>query len=210
MGAYTETYIRIDKLSPEQREEIAKNALWHVEHHAVYYINYKEKGWDYALEDWLEMHKENYEYFVRECDVDPDKMTEEYLKRDLRKRIRKCKKIEKDIREVIDGKKTLEEFITDNHLCKRWGSIISVMKYDGQLFVRSNEEIFRNYEYDQLSINLHTVEDLIAHLKNPELKSIKDLTVDDSNYEPLTPELENKIRSYYGKIGDNNFLVNFG
>ena len=210
MGAYTETYIRIDKLTPEQTNRIANGTLWEAEHQAVYYTNYKEKGWDYALENWINMHKNNYYYFVKECGVDPEKMTEKYLRKDLRKKIRKCKKIENDIREVIDGKKTLEEFITDNHLCKRYMGVIGVIKYKGHLFVRDCHEIFRNYEYDQLSINLHTVEDLVNHLKDPKLKSIQDLTIENGKFEPLTPELENKIRSYYGEIGDNNFLVNFG
>lgn len=88
--------------------------------------------------------------------------------------------------------------------------VIGVIKYKGHLFVRDCHEIFRNYEYDQLSINLHTVEDLVNHLKDPKLKSIQDLTIENGKFEPLTPELENKIRSYYGEIGDNNFLVNFG
>ena len=50
----------------------------------------------------------------------------------------------------------------------------------------------------------------LNHLKQPHLTSIKDLTVKYAEYGKLIPELEQKIRDYYGAIGDNNFLVNFG
>ena len=65
-------------------------------------------------------------------------------------------------------------------------------------------------------MNLHTVEDLINYLSSNERQQfICDFAAKpdkDGNikYEGLTYELAQRIREHYGKIGDNNFIVNFG
>jgi len=207
MGAYTDTYIKIDKIDKKTIDRLVKHALKSIKWST--YGEVLENGWERGLADWLEIHEKNYDYFVKECGVDPAKMTKEYLTEELRKKVNETKSKINDLNLVLEGKMDLFECLKKNHMLKDYDNF-SVRKYNGEYYINTLHEIFRNYEYDQLRINLHTVEDLINHLKQPYLKSIKDLTVDDSEYGPLTPELEKKIRDYYGAIGDNNFLVNFG
>ena len=207
MGAYTDTYIKISKVDKETIKRIVEHALWSIKW--TTYGQVLENGWEKGLADWLKMHEEEYDYFVKECGVDPSKMTKEYLTEKLRKKVAETKTKVDNLNLVLEGKLDLLECLKKTHMLHDYGDV-SVRKYKGEYYINPLHEIFRNYEYDQLSANIHTVEDLINHLKQPHLKSIKDLTVDNSEYGPLTPELEQKIRDYYGAIGDNNFLVNFG
>lgn len=207
MGAYTDTYIKIDKVDKETIDRLVKHALNSIKW--TTYGQVLEKGWEKGLAYWLKMHEDKYDYFVKECGVDPSKMTKEYLTEKLRKKVKSTKAKIDDLNLVLEGKMDLLECLKKNHMIKDYDDF-SVRKYNGEYYINTLHEIFRNYEYDQLSINLHTVEDLIAHLKQPHLKSIKDLTDDNAEYGPLTTELEKKIRDYYSSIGDNNFLVNFG
>jgi hypothetical protein len=60
-------------------------------------------------------------------------------------------------------------------------------------------------------LNLHTVEDLIDYLRdNKRQQFICDFAVEGYQYNGLTDALVKRIREHYGKIGDNNFIVNFG
>lgn len=207
MGAYTDTYIKIDKVDKETINSLIKHAINGLK--LTTYGKALTNGWNQGLNHWLQFHKEEYDYFVNECGIDPSKMTDEYLTKEYRKKVNETKQKIDNLNLVLEGKLDLIECLKRNHMIKDY-SDFSIRKYNDEYYINTKHEIFRNYEYDQLNINLHTVEDLINHLKQPHLQSIKDLTINDSKYGPLTPELEQKIRDYYGNIGDNNFLVNFG
>lgn len=67
------------------------------------------------------------------------------------------------------------------------------------------------HQYDTFDINLHTVEDLVDYLRvNKRHDFICDFAVECCPYEGLIDALAKRIREHYGKIGDNNFIVNFG
>ena len=89
-------------------------------------------------------------------------------------------------------------------------------KYKGEKDSEQYREIIRLRQYDTFDLNLHTVEDLINYLSSNERQQfICDFAAKpdkDGNikYEGLTYELAQRIREHYGKIGDNNFIVNFG
>lgn len=207
MGAYTDTYIKISKVDRNTINRLIDGAI-----KGMLQTSYGEairEGLENGLKNWLKLHKENYDYFVKECDVDPSYMTEEYLTQEYHKRVNSLKDKINDLTLVKEGKMDFLECLKKHNMIKDYDDF-SIRKYNDEYYINTNNEIFRNYEYDQLRINLHTVEDLINHLKQPHLNSIKDLTVKDAEYGPLTVELEQKIRDYYSAIGDNNFLVNFG
>ena len=80
-------------------------------------------------------------------------------------------------------------------------------------------------QYDTFDINLHIVEDLIDYFRvnkrhdfiYPEVIKVNkrhdficDFAVECCPYEGLIDALAKRIREHYGKIGDNNFIVNFG
>ena len=83
MSTWTWTFIKPEYLSKDQIKSLLEDAIRHTG--GVYYDNYRKHGWDYELQKWLEFHKEEYDYFVNECGVPPEEMTEEYLTEDLRK-----------------------------------------------------------------------------------------------------------------------------
>ena len=207
MGAYTDTYIKISKVERNTINRLIDGAI-----EGMLQTSYGKairEGWENGLKSWLKLHKENYDYFVDECGVDPSHMTEEYLTQEYHERVNSLKDKIDDLNLVKEGKMDFLECLKKHNMIKDYDDF-SVRKYNDEYYINTNHEIFRNYEYDQLNINLHTVEDLINHLKQPHLNSIKDLTVKYAEYGPLTRELEQKIRDYYRAIGDNNFLVNFG
>lgn len=207
MGAYTDTYIKISKVERNTINRLIDGAI-----KGMLQTSYGKairEGWENGLESWLKLHKENYDYFVKECDVDPSHMTEEYLTQEYHKRVNILKGKINDLILVKEGKMDFLECLKKHKMIKDY-SDFWIREYKNDYYINTKYEIFRNCEYDQLRINLHTVEDLINHLKQPHLSSIKDLTAQDAEYGPLTVELEQKIRDYYSAIGDNNFLVNFG
>ena len=63
MGAYTWTYVRIDKLSPEMVKSCVSNAKSLVK--SSTYGGYAKRTWESALKDWINFHKKNYDYFVK-------------------------------------------------------------------------------------------------------------------------------------------------
>lgn len=207
MGAYTDTYIKISKVDHDTINRLIDYAIKSMLYTS--YGNAIREGWEKGLERWLKFHKEEYDYFVNECDVDPSHMTEEYLTQKYREKVNSLQDKINDLVLVKEGKMDFIECLKKHKMIKDY-SDFDIREYKDDYYINTKHEIFRNYEFDQLHINLHTVEDLINHLKQPHLTSIKDLTVKDAKYGPLTPELEQKIRDYYGAIGDNNFLVNFG
>lgn len=207
MGAYTDTYIKISKVDRNTINRLIDDAI-----KGMMYTSYGDairEGWEEGLKNWLKLHKENYDYFVDECGVDPSHMTEEYLTQEYSRKVNNLQDKINDLALVKEGKIDFLECLKKHNMIKDYDDFC-IRKYKDEYYINTNHEIFRNYEYDQLNINLHTVEDLINHLKQPHLNSIKDLTVKDAEYGPLTQDLEQKIRDYYSAIGDNNFLVNFG
>ena len=204
MSTWTWTFIKPEKLSKKQIKNLLEDAIKHVG--GVYYNNYKKYGWDYELKDWLEFHKEEYDYFVNECDVSPEHMTEEYLTQELKDRIKICEEKEKYYQLVLDGKMKFREMLEKTNQVEKHGDFY-IIKRQGDIYINIKYEWWRNSSYSE--DEFCTVDSLINHLKQPDQVLLMDFK-EDSEYHPLTPKLEEKLRKFYGNIGDNNFYVHFG
>lgn len=199
MGAYTETCVRLDKLTKEQTERIVN--------HLIDVLKYQNKCYDGDAVERLFRRRQELRDLYQKMGLTEEKLTKKYIEKEVKSKIKIIETKLHDLNEVLIGNMTLEGCLRKNHMLKRY-SDANVKKFNDHYYIETYDEIFRNYEYDKLSINLHTVEDLINHLKTRD--SIQDLTIPDDKFGPLTPELEIKIRKHYSEIGDNNFIVNFG
>jgi hypothetical protein len=209
MSAWTWTFIRIDKISNEEARKCVKHAKWLMQN--TTYGRYIEKPFDEALEDWLGMHKKHYDYYVNECGVPKEQMTDNYLTKELKKKLKKHKQKLVAYEAFLNGDISFEKMLRDNHLLKEDVDDFYFIKRKNHFFVNIKGEIFRNREYCEEEFC--EVEKLIEHLKNPKLVNISDFSEIDGDgfkYGPLTKELEEKIRKFYGEIGDFNFYVHFG
>lgn len=213
MGAYTWTFVRIDKLNKEQVKSCIKHALWKSKNNT--YGEYSKLTEEEYVKKWISFHKKEYDYLVHECGVDPKKMTEEYLTKDIKCRMKKWFYNQKCYQKVLDGNMKFDDMMRKTHQLSERNSIndFYVIKRNNQYFVNIESEIFRNYEYCEDEFT--TVESLIKHLENPNCNNMCDFSALNENnvqpeYGPLSEQLKNKIIKYYSAIGDGNFVVHFG
>jgi len=209
MSNWTWTFIKPENLSKKQIESLIKDAINNIG--GIYYSNYKKYGWDYELKDWLDQHKENYDYFVNNCGVSPEKMTEEYLTHELRQRINDCEyKIECYIK-VLNNEMTFKEMLenTKEQSNNGYNHNFYIINRHGDIYVNIKYEWWRNQRYSENEFC--TVDSLIEEVKKSSRLSYYDdeskKWTEDSE---LTPKLESKLRDFYSNIGDNNFIVHFG
>ena len=209
MSTWTWTFIKPEYLSKDQIKSLLDDKIQHTG--GIYYDNYRKYGWDYEVKDWLKQHKENYDYFANECGVPPEKMTEEYLTKDLKKRIDICEKKIEYYQMVLDDKMTfmLENTKEGSKLNAGHNHDFYVIKRQGDIYVNLKGEWWRNQRDSE--DEFCTVESLIEEVKKSHYLSYYDEDIKDWIKESeLSPKLEAKIRKFYGNIGDNNFYVHFG
>ena len=212
MSTWTWTFVKPEYLSKKQIKSFLEDAINNCG--GVYYSNYKKYGWDYELKDWLDMHKEEYDYFVNECGVPEEKMTEEYLTKDLKKRIEICDKQINYYQMVLDGKMTFREMLKNtkegNHKHNAgYNHDFYIIKRNNDIYVNLKFEWWRNQRDSENEF--YTVDDLIEEVKKSHYLSYYDEDIKEWVKESeLTPKLEKKLRDFYGNIGDNNFYVHFG
>jgi len=213
MSTWTWTFIKPEHLSKKQIQSLLEDAIKYTG--GVYYSNYKKYGWDYELKDWLDMHHEEYDYFVNECGVPPEEMTEEYLTKELKKKIEICDKKIKCYQLVLDNKMTFKEMLEntkEGNLKYNAGHNhdFYVIKRNNEIYVNIKFEWWRN-QRDSDGEEFNTVDSLIEEVKKSHLLSYYDEDIKDwVKEDKLTPKLEQKLRDYYGAIGDGNFYVHFG
>lgn len=212
MSTWTWTFVKPECLSKKQIESLLNNAIKNCG--GVYYSNYKKYGWDYELKDWLDMHHEDYDYFVNECGVPPEKMTEEFLTKELKERIETCDKKVKYYQMVLNGDMTFREMLentkegNNKHNGGGYSDDFYIIKRNGDIYVNLRGEWWRNQIYSENEFC--TVESLIEEVKKSQILGYYDEDVKDwVKEDKLTPKLEKKLRDFYGNIGDNNFYVHF-
>lgn len=212
MSAWTWTYIKVTAINREQGLQYCElaekdmNSIW-------YYENWL-KDPDTALSKWKQFELKNKKYFIDECHVPKSHFTDEYIKNDYENKIKNFLNLQEYINKYRNEECTFEELVNNSKIGDRLHCRIK--EYKGDKYIEQYGEIFRLRQYDTFDLNLHTVEDLIDYLcSNKRQKFICDFAAKpdkDGNikYEGLTYELAQRIREHYGKIGDNNFIVNFG
>ena len=207
MSTWTWTFVKPEFLTKKQKINLLKHAIDTVG--GIYYKNYKEKGWNYELRDWLKSHKEDYDYFVNICKVPASHMTIEYLTKELRERINICIEREKYYEQCLNNEITFREMLTKTKQNDENAiGDFMIINRQNDIYVNILNEWWRNRFYSDKEFC--TVDDLIHHLNDPANASLIDFEEGEYDYHELTPKLEDKLRKYYGKIGDNNFYVHFG
>lgn len=208
MGAYTWTFIRIDKVTKEQVKSLVEYALQSGQH--ITYGEYSRMKEEEYIPKWIAFHKKEYDYFVNECGVDPSKMTDEYLTKEIKNKMKKWYYSRRCYQKVLDGEMTFEDMLIKTHqLTERsFMSDFYIIKHKGHYFVNLKSEIFRNYEYCDGEFT--TVESLINHCRNCKGKQFIDFLEEDYNYQEWNNDIEKHVREYYKAIGDGNFVVHFG
>ena len=213
MGAYTWTFVRIDKVNKEQVKSLIEYVLQSGQH--TTYGEYSKLTEEEYVPKWINMHKKHYDYFVNECGISPEKMTDEYLTKEIKSKMKKWLYARKCYQKVLDGELKFDKMLKMTHQLtyRSFLSDFYITKHKGNYFVNLKSEIFRNYEYCEERFD--TVDALIKHLEDPKCKNICDFSALNENnvqpdYGPLTDALKNKIIEYYSTIGDGNFVVHFG
>ena len=212
MSTWTWTFIKPEYLSKAQIKSLMEDAIKNTG--GIYYDNYKKHGWDYELKDWLDQHKENYDYFVNECGVPESEMTEEYLTKELKEKIEVCDKKVRYYNNVLEGNMTFREMLENtkegNHKNNTgYNHDFYIIKRQGDIYVNIKYEWWRNQNYSENEFN--TVDSLIEEVKKSRFLSYYDKDIKDwVKEDKLSPKLEQKLREFYGNIGDNNFYVHFG
>ena len=215
MSTWTWTFIKPENISKKQIESLIKDAIDNTG--GIYYENYKKHGWDYELKAWLNQHHKNYDYFVNECGVPKENMTDEFLTNELKERINACENKIKCYNKVLNNEMTFSEMlentkdtlkIFDNTPSRNYDFYI--IERNGELFVDIKFEWWRNQRCSD-GEEFNTVDSLIEEVKKSNFLSYYDEDIKDwVKEDKLTPKLEQKLRDYYGAIGDGNFYVHFG
>ena len=207
MSAWTWTSIKISAVDRErglQYCDLAEkdmNSIW-------YYENWL-KDPDTSLSKWKQFQLKNKKYFIEECNVPKSHFTDEYIKNDYENKIKNFLNLQEYINKYRNEECTFEELVNNTKIGNRLHCRIK--EYNGDKYIEQYGEIFRLRQYDSFDLNLHTVEDLIDYLRdNKRQQFICDFAVEGYQYNGLTDALVKRIREHYGKIGDNNFIVNFG
>ena len=207
MSAWTWTSIKISAVDRErglQYCDLAEkdmNSIW-------YYDNYI-KDPNTALEKYKQFELKNKKYFIKECHIPESHFTDEYIKNDYNKKIKEFINLQEYINKYRNKECTFEDLVNNTKIGDRLHCRIK--EYNGDKYIQQYGEIFRLRQYDSFDLNLHTVEDLIDYLRaNQRQRFICDFGDEGYQYNGLTDTLVKRIREHYGKIGDNNFIVNFG
>ena len=206
MGAYTWTFVRTDKLTPEQVKWCINHAVW--SSNGGTYGDYSKMTEKQYVKEWLKMHKEDYDYFVNECGVPPEHMTDEYLTEDIKNRMKQWHYRQECYQKCLDSSMSFEDMLIQTNQYDDGISDFYIIKRNGHYYVEIYHEIFRNYEY--CDDEFHTVDSLIEHCRNCQGAQFLDFAKEHDDYHEWNDEIEQHVREYYEAIGDDNFYVHFG
>ena len=214
MSAWTWTHIKVTAIDREkglQYCDLAEqdvNRLW-------YYEDYLKLPEEKAFRKYLNFFKGwKDDLNIPKIILNSPKKFEAWVKKRYYENIEQFTNLLKWIEKYRNEECTFEELVNNSNI----GDCLHcrIKEYKGDKYIEQYGEIFRLRQYDSFDLNLHTVEDLIDYLSlNKRQQFICDFAAKpdkDGNikYEGLTYELAQRIREHYGKIGDNNFIVNFG
>lgn len=206
MGAYTWTFIRIDKLSDKQVKSCVEYAL-NVKSRGTTYGRYSTMKEEDYIKDWIDFHNQDYNYFVSECGVPIEKMTDEALTKEIKNKMKKWHYKQRCYQRVLNDEMSFEDMVKKTHQLRGWDDLY-IIKHKGQYYVHIEHEIFRNYEY--CDDEFDTVESIIEHCRNCQGANFLDFSKEYDDYHEWNDEIEQHVREYYESIGDGNFVVHFG
>jgi len=211
MGSWVYTYVRTDKITDEQAKQCINRALEYS--NDCTYERYSALPEEKYVKLWIAFNKANKDYLINTCHVPAEHLTDEYLTQDIKNRIKTYNYIKTCYNKVLNKEMSFEEMIeniydanNDDLSLHR----IDTIKYNGHYYAKLGQEIFRVRGVCD-PITCTTVKEIIDYLKTYTTNSICDYAVTDENnclkYDILTEQLQKRIEEYYGKIGDENFIV---
>lgn len=213
MSAYTNTYINTKCLTKEQIDYLLKNAVLSI--NSIWYYKGMKDNPETTLKTWIDLHVNSRDYYINECGMMPENLTVEALTTRLDKLCNESTLFLNEISKVENGEITFHQLLRSNPNLYDTARLFGVIKRRRKIFVDPRQEIFRLRIYGDGEYS--TVDDLMNFIRNfKDEKRFIDYRPDNPNskdalnYQTLTPELEVKIREYYEKIGDGNFIVWFG
>jgi hypothetical protein len=204
MSAYTWTNIRASIIDRETALKYCQKIKEHC--HGIWYYDAYINNQDTAFERWKKLHIDNKKYFM-DCGFTENDFKDSSLKQSLFDNYMQLQNAMDLVKKFEDNEITFSQLLEDEVI----DEVLDCDEFDNEKFVKQIGEIFRLRQYDELDLNLHTVDSLVEYLKQPKCQGfLMDFSREDSEYGDMTPELEAAIRLHYGRIGDNNFIVNFG
>lgn len=211
MSAWTNTWVKAKVLPKKIVYYICDDSIHNIS--CIWYMN-KTRSFESILKEWLRMHKEEYDYFVKDCGVPEEHMTKEYLTQDLKNHIEYGNKQLEGLTKVKQGEITLEDYIRDIKLYKGIMTNPRCKYVKNTIWIKMPYEIFRYRYYSDMNFNngLRTIDDLLRYLKEGNQTSIHDFKEKTRSNQGtgLTSQLKQQIIDYYSQFGDNNFVVYFG
>lgn len=210
MSSWTWTFVKAKAIPKDIVNKICNKAIQQKSN--IWFYKKAKEDFKKALNEWIDMHDKNYDYLINECGVSPNKMTHEYLEKELNESIKDISEYINSLNLVKEGKLTLDKCLRKHKIWKEKGLGEPYCYYIKNTVWVKIPEIFRLQEYSDMGIEtgLKTIDSIIEYLSNPERKSR--LTWWDNNNlkEGFSQELETKLRKYYEQFGDMNFSVHFG
>lgn len=206
MSAWTWTSVKAKFIPKDIVDKIITKSIKEIE--GIWYMSSKKSA-EKIQKEWLDMHTKEYDYYVNECGVNPEDMTEKKLLEKLSRLIENGKSKISDLGLILGGKLTLDQYCRKYKTWRNYMSELRTEYWKGSVWVEV-PEIFRYRfysDFDNVGEGLKTVDSLLDFLRRGNQGSIQDY----NDLEPgLTENLEKRIREYYGQFGDGNFSVTFG
>ncbi len=208
MSAWTRTYVKANSLPKELVNKICDDVISEVEKYWYYRRGRRD------IKDVVNKLLTRYKSASDNYEIPEEKLTFEYIEKDVRQMIAVTKDYINDLKLVKEDKMSFDDCLRKY---KVWADdslintpICSFFEDDSVWLSLRNYEIFRLREYSDFDIKngINTVDGLIKYLKKPTIQSI--LYSFDDLAVGLTPKLEKEIREFYGQFGDRNFSVTFG
>lgn len=213
MSAWTWTLVNVSVVPEETVDNLLKRAERTIRNRWYFKDSQTEEGYEEVLKEWIEIQKEfEDDYYVDELNMKKEDCTDEFYKNKLDSWIERDKNILTDIEKIHNNEISFADFLRKHIETDGIASVnsdISCHIIKGEIYVEV-PSIFRLYEYSDMGYDdgLSTVDSLIEYLQKPERQSlITDFKTDEKG---LTPDLEKRIREFYGRFGDGNFTVHFG
>lgn len=137
-------------------------------------------------------------------------MTEEYLTKELKERIKKCDHKIECYNKVLSGKMTFKEMLENTkENSNKYNYDFYVIERNNDIYVNIKYEWWRNKRDSENEF--YTVESLIEEIKKSRYLSYYDEETEQwIEEDQLSSKLEKKLRDFYGAIGDGNFIIHFG
>ena len=205
MSAWTWTFVKAKCIPKDMIDDICKASIVNLQN-----IWYYKDSFAISLYKWFQMFEAEYDYFVNECKVSPDKVTKEYFINDLIQKRKDIQSTIEDYTKVIKGVISFDKALRTHKMWKKGGLGNPYCVYIKNTIWVHIPEIFRYAHYSDMTVStgIKDIKSLIKYLRKGKQNCIYDYPNGDTT--GLTKALIKRIKEYYSQFGDGNFSVHFG